>query len=49
MTYEGHSTRSANRVMVALVIVTILIVAYWATNGGLEEIPAEPGTVSVDE
>ncbi len=38
MTYTGNSSRTTNRVMIALVVVTIAIVAFWATNGGLDEI-----------
>lgn len=40
MTYTGNSTRTTNRVLIALVVVTIAIVAFWATNGGLDEIQA---------
>ena len=25
--------------MIALVVITILVVAYWAANGGLDQIP----------
>jgi len=50
MTYTGKSTRTTNRVLIVLVVVTIAIVAYWATNGGLDEIQvAEPETVVVSE
>jgi hypothetical protein len=42
MTYRGHSTRTANRVLIALVVVTIAIVALWAVNGGLDQIPVTP-------
>lgn len=49
MTYTGNS-RSTNRVLIALVIVTIAIVAYWAMNGGLDEIQvAETETSVVSE
>lgn len=40
MTYEGHSSRRSSRVLQALVVLTIVLVAFWAINGGLEEIPA---------
>lgn len=38
MTYTGNSSRATNRVMIVLVVVTIVIVAFWAMNGGLDEI-----------
>lgn len=38
MTYEGNAARVGNRVMKVLVIITIVLVAYWAVNGGLDEI-----------
>ena len=38
MTYEGHA-RGSNRVLIALVVITIFVVAYWAANGGLDQIP----------
>lgn len=50
MTYTGNSTRTTNRVLIVLVVVTIAIVAYWAMNGGLDEIQvAETETVVVSE
>lgn len=39
MTYEGNPARGRSRVMTILVIITIALVAYWAVNGGLDEIP----------
>ena len=49
LTYQGHSTRAANRVLIALVVVTIAIVALWAMSGGLDEIRVsdDSGTVTV--
>lgn len=38
MTYNGQPTRSTNTVMKVLVIIAIVWVAFWAVNGGLEEI-----------
>lgn len=38
MTYTGNSSRATNRVMTVLVVMTIVIVAFWAMNGGLDEI-----------
>lgn len=50
MTYTGNPTRATNRVLIALVVVTIAIVAYWAMNGGLDEIQvAETETAVVSE
>lgn len=50
MTYVGNGSRSANRVLIALVIITILVVAVWAMRGGLDEIQAtETDTVVVSE
>lgn len=50
MTYEEHSTRATNRVLMALVLVTVLVVAFWAVNGGLDEIVvAESNQATVAE
>lgn len=38
MTYHGQPSRTTNTVMKTLVIITILWVAYWAANGGLDQI-----------
>ncbi len=38
MTYEGEPSRRSNRVLQALVVVTIALVAFWAVTGGLEQI-----------
>lgn len=38
MTYEGQTARRSNRVLTILVVIMILLVAYWAMNGGLDEI-----------
>ena len=49
MTYEGSRARAANRVLILLVVVTIVLVAYWAMNGGLDEIlihQPEPASLS---
>lgn len=49
MTYESRATRATNRVLMVLVVITILIVAFWAVNGGLDEIAlteAEPAIVT---
>ncbi|MEA1902083.1 MAG: hypothetical protein U9N56_00995 [Actinomycetota bacterium] len=40
MTYDGHQTRSGSNILRFLVIVTIAWVAYWASTGGLDQIPA---------
>jgi len=39
LTYRGPAARQTNRVLIALVVIMIAVVAYWAVNGGLEEIP----------
>ena len=39
MTYEGRQQRASNRVLMALVVLTIVVVAIWAVGGGLEAIP----------
>lgn len=50
MTYVGNSARSNNRALIALVIVTVILVAAWAMTGGLDDIPAaEAETVVVTE
>lgn len=50
MTYTGNSTRPTSRVLTALVVVTIAIVAYWAVTGGLDEIQVtETETAVVSE
>lgn len=50
MTYVGSSSYSSKRVLIALVVVAIAVVAFWAVNGGLDEIPAaEAETVVVTE
>lgn len=38
MTYTGNSTRASNRVLTVLVVITILVVAWWGMSGGLDEI-----------
>lgn len=40
MTYRGQPVGSGSRVLRALVVITIALVAYWAATGGLDEIPA---------
>jgi hypothetical protein len=36
--------------LIALVVVTIVVVAYWAVNGGFDQIPVtQTGTVTVTE
>lgn len=49
MTYQGQSARRTNRVLIVLVVVTIAVVAFWAVNGGFQEIPvADQGTTAVN-
>ena len=49
MTFEGEATKSSTRTMKILVVVLIIWVAYWATNGGLEQIavPENAGSMAV--
>lgn len=47
MTYVGNASRSANRVLIALVVVTIVIVAIWAVRGGLDEMHVNQGETAV--
>ncbi|MGD2060981.1 MAG: hypothetical protein PVF87_08965 [Acidimicrobiia bacterium] len=50
MTYQSRATRATNRVMMALVLITVLIVAFWAVNGGLDDIVVtETNQVNVTE
>lgn len=50
MTYDRRATLVTNRVLMALVVITVLIVAFWAVNGGLDEIAVpEPGQATVTE
>lgn len=47
MTYQGEPAGSGALVMRALVMITIALVAYWATTGGLDEIQVvEPSVVN---
>ena len=49
MTFEGEATKSSTRTMKVLVVVLIIWVAYWATNGGLDRIvvPENAGSTAV--
>ncbi len=38
LTYEGQPTRGNTVILKALVIATIIWIAYWAATGGLDEI-----------
>lgn len=49
MTYAGSTSRSTNRVLIALVVITALIVAWWAMNGGLDQIPVIEETALVSD
>lgn len=43
MTPREPSSRMSNRVLIALVILMIGAVAYWAITGGLDDIPIRVG------
>lgn len=47
MTFEGQAARRSNRVLILLVVITILIVAYWAIDGGFDEIGITSGDPTV--
>ncbi|HEX6222487.1 MAG TPA: hypothetical protein VF115_15455 [Acidimicrobiia bacterium] len=48
MTYRSQAAVRTSRVLIALVVITIAVVAYWGVNGGLEEIPINnQGTTAV--
>jgi len=50
LTYTGNTSRSTNRVLTTLVVITIAVVAMWAMTGGLDEIQvSEPEPVVVSE
>lgn len=49
MTYAGSTSRSTNRVLIALVVITVLIVAWWAINGGLDQLPVIEETAVVSD
>lgn len=49
MTYAGSSSRSTNRVLIALVVITILLVAWWAMTGGLDQIAVTGADTVVTE
>jgi hypothetical protein len=50
LTYEGDPTRRSNRVLIALVVTTIAVVAFWAVTGGLESIQVTQGqTATISE
>lgn len=38
LTYAPNTSRSSNRVLTVLVLITIVIVAWWAMTGGLDEV-----------
>ncbi|HSM45466.1 MAG TPA: hypothetical protein VK969_10660 [Acidimicrobiia bacterium] len=47
MTYRDSSSRSSNRILVALVVISIVVVAWWAINGGFDEIQATDSEAAV--
>jgi hypothetical protein len=50
LTYAWNGSRSVNRVLITLVVITIVAVAAWGINGGLDEIQAtRSDTVVVSE
>jgi hypothetical protein len=38
VTYQGDPTRSGSSVLKALVVIAIVLVAYWASTGGFDSI-----------
>ena len=47
LTYTGNSSRSSNRILIALVVISIMVVAWWAINGGFDEIQATDSDATV--
>jgi hypothetical protein len=47
MTFQGEPSRGVNYVLRALVVITIVIVAFWATDLWLGDIPITSTTTSV--
>lgn len=47
MTYAGSSSRTSNRVLIVLVVITIALVAWWAMGGGLDEVPVTGAETAV--
>lgn len=43
MTFQGQPVGSGSRVLRALIVITIALVAYWAATGGLDQIPVLDG------
>lgn len=39
MTYAGRPSSTSKRVLIALVVITIVLVAWWAMTGGLDQVP----------
>lgn len=49
MTYRGQPAGSGSRVLQALIVITIALVAYWAATGGLDEIPVPDTGASITQ
>lgn len=47
MTYHGEPSRSTNTVMKTLIVVAIVLVAYWASTGGLDRIGVPESATAV--
>lgn len=47
MTYAGSSSRNSTRVLITLVVITIVLVAWWAMSGGLDQVPVSGADTAV--
>jgi hypothetical protein len=47
LTYVGNGSRSGNRVLITLVVITIVVVAAWATAGGFDDIQSTNSQTAV--
>ena len=46
MSYEGDPTRSGSGLLKTLVVVAIIVIAYWASTGGFESIDVPTSTTT---
>lgn len=49
MTYRGSHANRGKQIMKVLVVITIALVAYWASTGGLDQIPVAEAASTVPE
>jgi hypothetical protein len=46
MSYEGDPTRSGSGLLKTLVVIAIIVIAYWASTGGFESIEVPTSTTT---